>query len=69
MHDFVTIDFEGYGINIRCINFTACLPHHVNALTPQVISFICRQLPAASTWRSLCVDRNEIIVKGQTNLK
>lgn len=34
MHDFVTIDFEGYGINIRCINFTVCLPHHVNALTP-----------------------------------
>ncbi len=51
MQDFAAIDFEGYGMNIRCINFTACLPHHVNALTPQVISFICRQLPAASTWR------------------
>ena len=51
MQDFAAIDFEGYGMNIRRINFTACLPHHVNALTPQVISFICRQLPAASTWR------------------
>ena len=51
MQDFAAIDFEGYGMNIRCINFTACLPHHANALTPQVISFICRQLPAAATWR------------------
>ena len=34
MQDFAAIDFEGYGMNIRCINFTACLPHHVNALTP-----------------------------------
>lgn len=47
MQDFAAIDFEGYGINIRCINFTACLPHHTNALTPQVISCICHQLPVA----------------------
>lgn len=47
MQDFAAIDFEGYGMNIRCINFTACLPHHSDVLqqywklepAPNVLSY------------------------------